>query len=268
MVTALDLARQTVNAAKQSYYRRNSLGVMTTWCMQLVGNIWETYFGRLTPDSFATATRGYRASAIVSLDHAAAPPGAIHWFKQNHVGFGIGGGRMVSATTRSSTALESLGKSVYVHDVASYPLTYLGWSRAAGSKRETLIGKIDGLPAPTPKPTPAGTKFVNVKGDKITYAEPRGELANRILRGLAARGFLDSKKNSISDGIIGINTRKAIQKLLKAEGYYKGIIDGKLGINNLKQIQMLARAKGGYTNVIDGKLYTESWTGLARALGQ
>lgn len=151
-----------------------------------------------------------------------------------------------------------------------FTLDHLDW--VAGRALE-LAGEA---PAPIPTPTPEpGVKirmtycrrWVPVRGDGINYSEPTGELANRILRGMVNYG-LDPRWNSLSDGRIGKNTRKAIQRCLKAHGYYGGVIDGWLGWNNLTGIQKFARDRGGYTNVIDAKLFSESWSGFATALGQ
>ena len=134
MTTALALAQQVADASP----RANMAG----WCQQFAGLFWEAAKGRPTPNSYASADAARRASKIVSTDAAAAPPGAFHWFKENHVGVALGSGLMADASARALIAIKNLGHGILVHRVTDYPLTYLGWSYTNGN-RERIEGLTD-----------------------------------------------------------------------------------------------------------------------------
>lgn len=134
MTTALALAQQVANASP----RANMAG----WCQQFAGLFWEAAKGRPTPNSYASADAARKASTIVSTDAATAPPGAFHWFKENHVGVALGSGLMADASARTSIATANLGHGILVHHVTDYPLTYLGWSYTNGN-RERIEGLTD-----------------------------------------------------------------------------------------------------------------------------
>lgn len=141
MVTALAMAQKTIATKPTSSYYRDG----QSWCQQFAGEFWETFWGRATPNSYASADAAYRASSIVSMNPDTAPPGAFHWFAYGslgHVGVALGSGLMASGTGRSAGALMNLGKSVYVHRVSTYGLVYRGWSRTNGARAE-ITGLTD-----------------------------------------------------------------------------------------------------------------------------
>jgi hypothetical protein len=141
MTTALQLAQRTIATKPTSSYYRGGM----SYCQQFAGEAWETHHGVGTPNSYPSADAAYRASSIVSRNPDTAPPGAFHWFAYGnlgHVGLALGSGLMASGTGRSAGALMNLGKSVYVHRVSTYGLTYLGWSRTNGARKE-ITGLTD-----------------------------------------------------------------------------------------------------------------------------
>lgn len=141
MTTALAMAQRTIAEKPTSSYYRGGM----SYCQQFAGEFWETFFGRATPNSYASAAAAYRASSIVSFNPDTAPPGAYHWFEYGslgHVGVALGSGLMASGTGRTAGALMNLGKSVYVHRVSTYGLKYLGWSRTNGARAE-ITGLTD-----------------------------------------------------------------------------------------------------------------------------
>lgn len=271
MVAAIDVANKAVALRKQPLAGK---------CQYYVGLTIAAYLGRQTaPGGYASANDAYNHSAIVSKNPLDAQVGDNVFFDYGvygHVGTVIGRDLFVSATANKAGFVLDLGHGVFISTITGYSNSrkYKGNSRRNGT-RAAMTGMT---PWSVPRPPSAGgiknritpnATFKKVLGDKVYYYEPTGELMKRIQRGLAALGeyYYDTRRNAI-DGNGGINTRKGIQKYLKAKGLYKGVIDGRLGINNLKQIQTAGQNWGGYTNNIDGVLFGESWSGLATALGQ
>jgi hypothetical protein len=150
MTTALEVAKETVRRSPVNYVRNGY-----SYCQTFAGNFWETFFGRLTPNSYSNATEAYQASKIASLDWNAAPPGAYHYFKygkDGHVGVALGSGYMASGTGWTTGAVENLGKNVYVHRVSDYAnhLPYLGWSYTNGNRAQ-ITGLTDAYATPVAK---------------------------------------------------------------------------------------------------------------------
>lgn len=269
MANALDVAK----AAKAAGVKVK--GNLSGWCQYYVGLMISAYLGRTAPGGYTTAGNAYKASTIVSRNPNDAVVGDNLFFdipgNLEHVAVCIGvlNGRaiMVSATSNRRGEILDLGGGVLVSWVDEYASSrpFLGVSKANGT-RPAMPGMTGWVPATPPPPKPGGYTFKMVVGDGCTYQEPTGEWANRLLRGLVAFG-LDPKRNSISDGVIGPNTRKAIQRSVVPYGY-TGVIDGKLGPNTLKAVQRRAKALGGYAYGIDGVPGINTWNGYAKSLGQ
>lgn len=112
-------------------------------CQALVWRLCEA-FGEVRQD-YDPALVAYAASEIVSMDPAAAPVGAIHYWLQpvgsGHVAVSLGGGRCLMA---SADVDELLGDHVGIVTVDGYTarkgFTYLGWANSNGlnSIRTTL----------------------------------------------------------------------------------------------------------------------------------
>lgn len=120
-------------------------------CQALVWRLCEA-FGEVRQD-YDPALAAYAASEIVSMDPAAAPIGAIHYWLQptdyGHVAVSLGGGRCIMA---SADVDELLGDHVGIVGVDGYTarkrVTYLGWSRTNGlNSIRTTLSKA---PATTP----------------------------------------------------------------------------------------------------------------------
>lgn len=146
---------------------------------------------------------------------------------------------------------------------------------AAGTQPKTLPASGGGSATPPPK-TPTkpptskggltaadvkGYTYKSVKGDGLTYQEPTGAFAVRMMRGLRPYDY-----SGPLDGVPGPLTRRAIQRAAR-KGGYKGVIDGVIGANTIKGVQNVARA-GGYEGPIDGIPGPYTWTGFIKALGQ
>ncbi|WP_230686694.1 GH25 family lysozyme [Catellatospora vulcania] len=69
------------------------------------------------------------------------------------------------------------------------------------------------------------------------------------------------------DGVLGANSWKGVQTLIKQFGYYTGPVDGIPGVNTYKGLQLLAQ-RGGYTGPVDGVPGPNTYTGLRNYLGQ
>lgn len=158
MTSILELAQRVVAKPYAStYYRKNSAGKLTSWCQEFIGNT-LTEAGVQYSGSYASANASRAASTIASKDPTKAPPGAIHYFVENHVTLACGpSGRMIGATPRSAGSTKSLGKSVYEHNVAGYPLTYVGWSYANGTRP-----RITGYTDPYMQPVAKNQRMTNV----------------------------------------------------------------------------------------------------------
>lgn len=268
MVNALDVAKSAKAAGNKKYAN------LAGWCQYYVGLMISAYLGRPAPGGYLTAGDAYRASQIVSRNPNDAQVGDIVYFDygvQEHVGtvIGVFNGRaiMASATSNKRGMILDLGDGVLVSYVDEYASsrTFLGVSRRNGTRAQ-MTGMTGWVPAAPPAPAPGGYTFKMVVGDGLTYQEPTGSWANRLLRGLVQFG-LDPRYNSLDDGVIGKNTRKAIQRSVKAYGY-TGPIDGKLGKNTIKAVQRRAKALGGYKYQIDGIPGINTWNGFAKSLGQ
>lgn len=105
-------------------------------------------------------------------------------------------------------------------------------------------------PKPEPKPTPKPTTWTEAKValSLQTWARKGGYV-----------GPLDGK--------LGPNSWKGIQTNLHKSYGYDGPIDGEPGEHTYTALQRLAK-KGGYTGPLDGIMGTNSWHGVAKALGQ
>ncbi|WP_184845186.1 GH25 family lysozyme [Allocatelliglobosispora scoriae] len=69
------------------------------------------------------------------------------------------------------------------------------------------------------------------------------------------------------DGVLGVNSWKGVQTLLKQLGLYTGVIDGIPGANTYRGLQQLAQ-RGGYTGPIDGVPGPNTYAGLRGYLAQ
>jgi len=268
MANAIDIAKRANNA-----YGPSLAGL----CQKFIGLCISAYLGREAPGGYLSARDAYEHSAIVSWDPNDAQVGDIVYFEYGgptgpwHVGFVVGrsGGRaiMASGTGNTRGMIQDLGGGVLISWVDEYASSrpFKGVSRANGT-RPAMTGLTGWDPFPKPAPAPSGYTFKMVVGDGLTYQEPTGDWANRILRGVVQFG-LDPKTNSLSDGVIGTNTRKAIQRSVRAYGY-TGPIDGRIGRNTIKGVQRRAKALGGYTGPIDGIPGINTWNGYAKSLGQ
>lgn len=248
-------------------------------CQQYVGLGISAFLGRAAPGGYLSAELARQASTIHGWD-TSPPPGAIPYFKYvdrdgnnyGHDGLSLGNGYMASGTANPRGKVLDLGGGVFISSIAEYATSraYLGWSLANGN-RPAINGVAGWAPAVIPGPAPStgreGYTFQMVRGDGLIYQEPTGAFANRILRAMTNWG-LDPRTNSLSDGKIGTNTRKALQRYGKAKGGYAGPIDGKLGKNSIKALQRAGKAAGVYSDLIDGLPGFNTWTSVARAHGQ
>lgn len=138
------------------------------------------------------------------------------------------------------------------------PLAYMaGRLSSVGPSAPSLPSGVAALTAADVR----GWTYKQVQGDGLLYWEPTGSLAKKIMTGLRAYGYTGP-----IDGVPGINTRKALQRLAQ-KGGYTGPIDGKIGKNTVKGLQEVARS-GGYTGPIDGIPAEYTWNGVRKALGQ
>ncbi|MBV1851319.1 GH25 family lysozyme [Catellatospora tritici] len=69
------------------------------------------------------------------------------------------------------------------------------------------------------------------------------------------------------DGVLGPNSWKGVQTLLKQLGLYSGPVDGVPGTNTYKGLQLLAQ-RGGYTGPVDGLPGPNTYAGLRGYLAQ
>lgn len=121
-------------------------------CQRLVWNaVWKLSGVRESQmANYATATAARIASNIVSTDPAAAPVGAIHYWRnpaEGHVGISLGGGRVLMTGTARALGEGGvlLGTNYGVTTVAAYTKArgnpYLGWARTNGAN-PSIIDKI------------------------------------------------------------------------------------------------------------------------------
>lgn len=121
-------------------------------CQRLMWNVVYVVSGTPEKDMHTppTATAARLASSIESTDADAAPPGAMHWFKNpaaGHVALELGSGLVLMTGTEAALGVGGvlLGKNFGVTTVAAYSKAkgnpYLGWSRTNG-KNASIIGKI------------------------------------------------------------------------------------------------------------------------------
>lgn len=256
----VDIARQAITGSKYAS--------LISWCQYFVGLMISAFLGRPAPGGYDSATHAYRNSVIKSRNPEDAEVGDVVYFDYppyGHVGICAGPDLFVHASGNTRGMILDLGRGAKLSRISQYATSrpFLGVSEANGTRP-----RIEGVaPYILAAPTPSnGYTYKMVVGDGLTYQEPTGEWANRLLRGLVSWG-LDPKWNSISDGVIGSNTRKAIQRSVRAYGYI-GPIDGKLGKNTIKAIQRRAKAFGGYAYQIDGIPGINTWHGYAKSLGQ
>lgn len=263
MRNALDVAKQAIAA------RTKALG---GWCQYYIGLVISAFLGRVAPGGYASAKAAYEASVIYSrnpLDAVAGDVVYFHYPPYGHVAYVVGHNMMVHGSNNRRGLIQDLGGGALLSHISEYATSrpFLGVSKQNGSRPAAAPVAAYVIPStPVPVPTPGGYTYKMVVGDGLTYQEPTGEWANRLLRGLVAFG-LDPKTNSTSDGIIGKNTRKAIQRSVRGYGYL-GVIDGKIGKNTIKAVQRRARALGGYPGPIDGIPGINTWNGFAKSLGQ
>lgn len=262
MRNAMDVAKQAISARNKN---------LAGWCQYYIGLVISAYLGRTAPGGYASAKAAKEASTIYSMNPFDAQPGDIVYFEYppyGHDGYVVGPDMMVSGTNNRRGMIEDLGGGALLSSISQYATsrTFLGVSRQNGT-RPAAAPVAPYVRGGSTTPVPAGGyTYKMVVGDGLTYQEPTGAWANRLLRGLVAHG-LDPKKNSISDGVIGINTRKAIQRSVQAYGYV-GPIDGKIGKNTIKGVQRRAKALGGYVGPIDGLPGINTWGGFAKSLNQ
>ena len=69
------------------------------------------------------------------------------------------------------------------------------------------------------------------------------------------------------DGVLGTNSWKGVQTVLKNQGFYSGTVDGVPGENTWKGVQRLAQL-GGYTGPVDGFPGSYTYAGLNAWLAQ
>lgn len=134
----------------------------------------------------------------------------------------------------------------------------------AGTAPTSLPSTGGGTATPPPAASTGGGTtytYTMVKGDGLTYQEPIGAFAKRMMTGLRAYDYVGP-----IDGVPGPFTRRAIQRAAR-KGGYTGPIDGLIGKNTIKGVQTFAR-QGGYTGPIDGVPGINTWTGFVKALGQ
>jgi hypothetical protein len=270
--------RNILDIAKQAIKNNNQYKTLAGYCQYYIFLVLSVYLGYPAPGGYGSARLAMLASKIESYNPDIAPAGSIHYFdyvdskgnNYGHVGVGLGNGLMASGTANTRGKVLDLGGGVLVSDVSEYATsrTYQGWSRASGN-RPPITGVEAWAPANIPGPGTGrdGYSYQMVQGDGLVYQEPTGAFANRILRAMT-NWCLDPKKNSTTDGKIGINTRKALQRFARAKGRYTGPIDGKLGKNSIKGLQRAGKAAGVYFDAVDGLPGFNTWTGVAKANGQ
>lgn len=221
------------------------------WCQALVWNAIYILCGYVADSqmtTYPTAAAARHASRIESTNAAAAPVGAIHYWRYpsaGHVGISLGRGQVLMTGTPGKVP-DQLGKNYGVTSVGHYTRAtgnpYLGWARRNGAN-ETIIGKLDTGPA----------KSITV---------PSVEQWALIQTWLKRLG----RYHGPADGVPGINTWKGIQRTVAARAGYTGPTDGVPGPNTYKAMQRYAAAGGGYTGPIDGVLGRNSWRGFIQRL--
>lgn len=87
----------------------------------------------------------------------------------------------------------------------------------------------------------------------------------RIQAGPAASGGPEYKYNGAVDGVMGTNSWKGLQSMLKRHWGYTGPVDGVPGANTYKAMQRWA-ATYGYAGPIDGVMGANSWSYFNRAV--
>ena len=108
------------------------------------------------------------------------------------------------------------------------------------------------------------TKLLTVDGEwgcdttkatqKVFGTPVDGEISNQLIACLKHLPNCLTSSWKFNDSRKGSAMFKAIQKMLKDDGYYTGSIDGLCGFGTVKAIQKFLRAKGFYAGRIDGKM--------------
>jgi len=181
------------------------------------------------PVVYSSADLAREASGWLNPDASAAPPGAIHYWKQNHVAIGLGGERVTMGSYHVTEKWVPNG-TAGVTTVSAYTratgLTYAGWS-----------------------PT-NGANVIYIAGGGIDYAwglTTAAQLA--VQKALTKLGYY---KLDV-DGEFGEGSVRSFQQWLKDNGYladdYK--VDGEPGPIYGRAVQTLA-TEYGYDWEIDG----------------
>lgn len=151
------------------------------------------------------------------------------------------------------------GQYVQTECPGQYVRSHLGGviARANGSSVPAGNGSSpawSGSPAPLPA---SGVARTSTQEDGVT-----GPIFNQRLQ---LWGRLYGGYTGPLDGVMGVNSFKAMQTNLAREYGYTGPIDGIPGINTWKAVQRWA-ARYGYTGPIDGVPGKNTWRAVAKAL--
>lgn len=147
-------------------------------CQRLVWNVLQQIHGYTDAQgdrmltTYPTARAAREASKIESTNAAAAPAGAMHYWRnptvEGHVGVALGNGRVLMTGTKEALGSEGklLGNNFGITTVDAYTKArgnpYLGWSRRNGANT-TIVGRISDEPQKKPvskKPAPVDLKSI------------------------------------------------------------------------------------------------------------
>lgn len=143
-----------------------------------------------------------------------------------------------------------------------------------------LYGSLKPAPAPAPAPTPApapAPKPTPPPAPKPTPPPaPKIPTTTTAEDGITGPIFWErmrmlAKLGGYTGSVTGTSSTdkamwKGIQSYLRAHYKYTGILDGIPGVLTYQALQRLAKAKGGYTGPIDGAPGRMTWMALAKFL--
>lgn len=94
-----------------------------------------------------------------------------------------------------------------------------------------------------------------------------GSVTTKALQKVIPKAY-NNGVDLIADGDFGPVTKKAVQRWLKALGYYSGNIDGDFGAMSARALQSFLKAKGLYAGYTDGKIGPLTVLALQKYLNQ
>jgi len=120
---------------------------------------------------------------------------------------------------------------------------FTGLSQPPSGETAPPPNSIPGTPTPT---TPVAPTVLSLTVEQW-----------KVIQNLAARGGYTGPV----DGVMGTNSWRGVQSVLRSLGHYTGPADGVPGLNTYRGLQLLARV-GGYTGPIDGVPGTNTVNGI------